>query len=69
VLLAGGLDPNLNDLAAVEVFDPASGNFSTTGSLVSGRHQHTATLLQDGKVLVTGGTAGAVALASAEIYQ
>src|SRR2546429_89564 len=43
--------------------------FSATGSLVTGRFQHTATLLlPNGKVLVAGGNNGSINLASAEIY-
>lgn len=39
-----------------------------TGSMNAGRESHTATLLSDGQVLVTGGYAGVSFLSSAEIY-
>jgi len=38
-----------------EVFDPAAGNWSTTGNLNAGRSGHTASLLPNGEVLVAGG--------------
>ena len=43
----------------------AAGTWTATGSLVTGRYGHTATLLLDGKVLVAGGIG---ALTSAELY-
>ena len=48
---------------------PQSGTFTLTGSLNTARYDHTATLLQNGEVLVTGGLgANFTVLASAEVY-
>lgn len=41
--------------AAAEVFDPAAGTWTPTGSMATPRAGHTATLLADGRVLVTSG--------------
>ncbi|MDC0712741.1 kelch repeat-containing protein [Stigmatella sp. ncwal1] len=70
VLVAGG-STNVNataTLATAEVYDPASGTWSTTASLATARNHHTATLLPHGKVLVAGGSTGSSSLASAEVY-
>ncbi|PYX58166.1 MAG: hypothetical protein DMG76_09865 [Acidobacteria bacterium] len=55
--------------ATAELFDPSTGSFSSTGSMSTRRAAHTATLLSNGKVLVTGGidNNGNV-LATAELY-
>jgi N-acetylneuraminic acid mutarotase len=64
VLVAGG--SNAGALASAALYDPATGTWTATGPLATGRYTHTATLLSDGRVLVAGGTVGP--LASAEIY-
>ena len=57
VLVAGGAGLYGVTLARAEIYDPATSGFSTTGSLVSARVGHTATLLNNGQVLITGGEA------------
>jgi N-acetylneuraminic acid mutarotase len=64
VLVAGGQRFG-SDLSSAELYHPASGTWTITGSLNSARGGHTATLLPNGKVLVTGGNAY---LSSAELY-
>jgi N-acetylneuraminic acid mutarotase len=59
VLVVGGYQ-YFSQLASAELYDPASGTWSATGSLNLRRDAHTATLLPDGKVLVAGGYADTV---------
>jgi len=77
VLISGGLgraDPADGDsaLAASEVYDPVTGKFSALGTLQIARFDHSATLLTDGRVLVTGGARSVdefnVPLAEAELF-
>ena len=72
VLIAGGADqdPTGTGLASAELYDPSTGTFTQTGSMAVGRFLHTATLLQNGKVLVVGGalTSASDPVATAEVY-
>lgn len=72
VLVAGGKDSNNypypEDLATAELYDPANGAWTPTGSLSNRRHEHTATSLPNGKVLVAGGAHFVFDLTSAELY-
>jgi hypothetical protein len=75
VLIAGGSQPDgssgFKALASAELYDPATGKFSPTGSMTIARTGHTATLLSDGRVLIAGGGNGnsTTALPSAELYE
>jgi hypothetical protein len=51
-----------------ELYDPATGRWTSTGSLRTPRRNHTATLLPDGTVLVAGGFNADGWLRSAELY-
>ena len=59
VLLAGGLGRESREtfgpLDWAEIYDAATGTWSTTGSIGDERSEHTLTLLDDGRVLVAGG--------------
>jgi Galactose oxidase, central domain/Bacterial Ig-like domain (group 2)/Kelch motif len=72
VLIAGGADqdPTGTGLASADLYDPSTGTFTQTGSMAVGRFLHTATLLQNGKVLIVGGalTSTSDPVATAEVY-
>lgn len=62
VLIAGGQTTEQlgsSILATAEVFDPATNSFTAAQNLNAPRTAHTATLLQNGKVLIAGGSSNA----------
>jgi hypothetical protein len=66
VLVAGGDGSCVNGscpmLSSAELYNPATGAWTATGSMNTARTGHTATVLQNGQVLVAGGGS------SAELY-
>ena len=68
VLMVGGQDAKNTILASAELFDPGTGRFTPTGRMNTAREFHTATLLEDGTVLIAGGDSGNEALATAELF-
>jgi len=71
VLVSGGYSGGATGYSSsAEIYDPALGTWSLTGSMSTGRAFHTAALLPDGRVLVSGGRpfGDSPAEGSAEIY-
>jgi Galactose oxidase, central domain len=73
VLIVGGVSTRCTGcddevVARAERYDPARKKFFPTGSLIAARADHAATLLADGRVLITGGRDLTSPLASAELY-
>jgi Kelch motif len=66
VLIAGGYQQTLPNsiLSSAELYDPSTGTFTATDKMSIPRAGHTATLLADGRVLISGGSGDL----SAEIY-
>jgi|SRR5271166_644839 len=71
ILIVGGLDQNGNPLASAELFDPATGVFTTiAGALNTARYGHAAIVTPGGAVFIIGGQgAGGAYLANVEIFQ
>jgi hypothetical protein len=63
VLIAGGEGTdgcdvpgcNITSMSSLEIYDPAKGVFAPAGTMKVSREFHRATLLKDGRVLITGG--------------
>ncbi|WP_216361440.1 choice-of-anchor C family protein [Candidatus Chloroploca asiatica] len=70
VLVAGGSQfggGSYPTTASTEIYNPATGQWSDTGSLNTSRHHHQAVLLSNGTVLVAGGY-NTLDVVSAEVY-
>ncbi|HEX6501796.1 MAG TPA: kelch repeat-containing protein [Terriglobales bacterium] len=71
VLASGGNRLTLTTstpLASAETYNPATGTWTTTGSMSNARSGHTSTVLTNGFVLNTGGSNALNELNSAELY-
>jgi hypothetical protein len=72
LIIGGAANGDDNDHASAELYDPATGRFSQTGSMRVPRAYFNAVLLRDGRVLVMGGMSSDLPNpnieASAEIY-
>ncbi len=56
-------------LDSTELYDPSSGNWAMSGTMHFPRTEHAASILPNGKVLVTGGVAqGEPVIQTAELY-
>jgi hypothetical protein len=74
VLITGGYiawdgQAGYQSTGSAEIYDPVSGSFSSTDPMIATRFWHSATLLQDGSVLIAGGIGADLPRASAEIYK
>jgi N-acetylneuraminic acid mutarotase len=71
VLASGGTNVTLNTntvLASAELYDPSTGAWTKTGSLLRARTGHSSTLLPSGLVLDASGSGVTQDLTSAEVY-
>jgi Kelch motif len=69
VLVAGGDDGGSVSLNTAEIYDPATGQFGPTGSMVEPSPGYeSATTLEDGRVLVVEDTYFGAHTATAELY-
>jgi hypothetical protein len=70
VLIVGGqtvTEGSVSIFSSAELYDPAAGTFTPTGPMAEARESDSATLLQDGRVLIVGGQNNQI-LSSAELY-
>ena len=67
VLVAGGWT-GIGYKDSCEVYDPSTGLWTTTGKSYDPRADHTAVLLPNGQVLITGGYEVGFELYGAELY-
>lgn len=71
VLVSGGNNQTLGGatpLASAELYNPATGTWSATGSMSNARAGHTSTVLHNGNVVTAGGSDAVNELDSAELY-
>ena len=70
-LIVGGADTDATAIDSVELYDPATGQWTPTGSLNTARRDAGIVLLHDGRVLAAAGVTGPISgtiLTTAELY-
>jgi Galactose oxidase, central domain len=69
ILIAGGF-PNLGGetSASADLYNPATGKFTSTGEMTRPRANHTATLTNNGQILIAGGQTRTEVLGGGELY-
>jgi uncharacterized repeat protein (TIGR01451 family) len=68
VLITGGVNSGGSTFASAELYDPLTQTFTSIGDMLLGRQQHTITLLDNNKILITGGFTNGSPGPSAELY-
>src|SRR5258706_561096 len=71
ILVCGGGDAPSSVwtyLNTCEIYNTANGSWASTGSMAITRVRHCATVLPNGKVLVSGGSDGGTSLSTCELY-
>jgi hypothetical protein len=68
ILVAGGTNNGTTVLKTAELYDPVTNTWRATGSMNTARRGHTATVMNNGKILVVGGNDGTNTLSTAETY-
>src|SRR5262245_50203326 len=69
--VSGTLRCDADAIRDTELYNPATGTFVSSGNMTAPRSNHTATMLMDGTILITGGVTdarGFLPTASAEVY-
>jgi hypothetical protein len=72
VLILGGKNENFassDSIPNVEIYDPNNGSFTATQSMVSARAQFTISILNDGAILLVGGSHSGWSIINCEIYK
>jgi len=68
VLVAGGVTADSSATTSAEIYDPTSDAWQAAGAMLEGRAGATATLLQDGHVLIAGGENSGTASQTLEVF-
>jgi hypothetical protein len=67
-MVTGGVNNLTQYEATTEIFNPATGLWTASGSLIVPRGGHAAVRLNDGRVLVAGGNGSTGTASSAELF-